>query len=124
MRGQEVQEPGENATHLVNQAVVLFPLANDAVAFFTTSAQRWPACHRYTATFPGQPDLLWTLGAVSNANATLSSYQSQEGGNGWACQRALTVANNVAIDVIACSFSPADSGVNIAHQIAAKVPTQ
>jgi hypothetical protein len=35
----------------------------------------------------------------------------------------LTVANNVAIDVTACSGNPADSAVNIARQIAAKVPT-
>jgi hypothetical protein len=123
MRGQEVGEPGDNVTHFVSQAVVLFPFASDAAAFFTTSAQRWPACHRYTITSPGQPDSVWTAGAVTNTNGTLSASQSAEGGNGYACQRALTVANNVAIDVMACSNSPADSGVDIAHQIAAKVPT-
>jgi hypothetical protein len=33
------------------------------------------------------------------------------------------VANNVAIDVVACANGPAGAGVNIAQQIAAKVPT-
>jgi hypothetical protein len=37
------------------------------------------------------------------------------------------VANNVAIDIKACSFNESDAhsdaAINIAHQIAAKVPT-
>ena len=54
------------------------------------------------------------------------------GGSGWTwnwttCQRALTVANNVAIDVRTCSENrsdaQSDAAVDIAHQIAAKVPT-
>jgi hypothetical protein len=43
------------------------------------------------------------------------------------CQRAPSVANNVIIDVSTCSLkrsdAQSDSAVNIAHQIAAKVPT-
>jgi hypothetical protein len=30
----------------------------------------------------------------------------------------LTVSNNIAIDVAACSDNPTDAAVNIAHQIA------
>jgi hypothetical protein len=39
--------------------------------------------------------------------------------------RALTAANNLIIDVFACASTspPTAAGVNIAHQIAAKVPT-
>jgi PknH-like extracellular domain len=66
---------------------------------------------------------VWTVGPVSNTNGTLSATRPQVGGNGWTCQRALTVANNVAIDVSACSYTQSDSAINIAHQIAAKVPT-
>jgi hypothetical protein len=40
---------------------------------------------------------------------------------GWACGRALAQRNNVVIDVNTCSANPADSAVNIANQIAAKV---
>jgi hypothetical protein len=32
-------------------------------------------------------------------------------------------SNNVVVDIKTCSRNPADSAVNIAHQIAAKVPT-
>ena len=38
-------------------------------------------------------------------------------------QRALAVANNVVIDVAADSYTQADPAVNIARQIAARVPT-
>jgi hypothetical protein len=63
------------------------------------------------------------VGPVSNTNGTLSATETQEGSSGYTCQRALTAANNVAIDVLACSSNQSDSAVNIAHQIAAKVPT-
>jgi serine/threonine kinase PknH len=124
-----LQEPGHGPTHRVVQAVVLFSSAQDAGAFFTASAQRWPACanRQFTETYPRQPDAVWSVGPVSNTNGTLSATQTevspQPAIKGSGCQRALTVANNVAIDVRACSGNPADSGVNIAHQIAAKVPT-
>jgi hypothetical protein len=64
---------------------------------------------------------VWSLGPVSNTNATRSATKTLD--NGRTCQRALTVANNVTIDVVACADTPAGAGVNIAQQIAAKVPT-
>ena len=39
------------------------------------------------------------------------------------CGRALTARNNVIVDVNTCRANPADSAVNIANQIAAKVQT-
>jgi len=115
-----------DSSHNVSQAVVSFPSANDAARFFTASAQRWPACSmrqfRYIA--PGQPDNLWTVGPIAITNGTLSTTDTLEGGNGFACQRALNVSNNVAIDVAVCAVNPAHAAVfNIADQIAAKVPT-
>jgi eukaryotic-like serine/threonine-protein kinase len=117
-------------THETEQAVVLFSSAQDANNFFTASAQRWPACANrpFIYTQEGYPDQEWTVGPVSNANGTLSATETLGGNWLWeSCQRALTVANNVAIDVETCSKnqsdSQSDSAVNIAHQIAAKVPT-
>ena len=51
----------------------------------------------------------------------MTGHTTREGGKGWACQRALTVSNNIAVDVAACSVNPAQAAVIIAHQIAAKV---
>ena len=119
----EREQNFKDFTHEVDQAVVLFPSADQAGAFFTASAQQWPGCanRQYTWTQAGQPDTVWTEGPVSNTNGTLSATETRS--SGWTCQHALTVANNVAIDVFTCSRNPADSAVNIAHQIAAKVPT-
>jgi len=121
-RDQTLQE-GDNFSHYVAQAVVLFPTAKQAGAFFTVSAQQWPNCHQYTHTQSGSE---WAVGPVSNTNGILSTTATQQNANapGWGCGRALAIRNNVVVDVNTCSANPADSAVNIANQIAAKIPTQ
>jgi serine/threonine-protein kinase len=131
--GQELNDkPGGKWTHRVIQEVELFPSPQDAAAFFTASAQQWPACsNRQFNVLAGQqgiPDNVWTVGPISNTDGVLSDHKTiQPGYWRWqTCQRALTVANNVAIDVIACSENrsdpQSDAGINIVRQIAAKVP--
>ena len=113
---------GDNFLHYVEQAVVLFPTAKQATAFFNASAQQWPACHQYTHT---QTNTQWAAGPVSNKNGVLSTVATQlnaNTGKPWACGRALALKNNVIIDVNTCSANPADSAVNIANQIAGKIP--
>jgi hypothetical protein len=117
-------QEGANLTHFAEQAVVLFPSAKQATAFFTASAQQWPACHQYTHT---QSKTQWTVGAISNTNGMLSTIATLQNppAKGWAaCGRALAVRNNVIIDVNTCSADPKNSAVDIANQIAAKVRTQ
>ena len=118
-RDQTLQD-GDNFTHYVMQAVVLFPSAKQAAAFFAASGQQWAACHHYTHTQSGS---LWSVGPISNANGMLSTTATQQNAKtpGWACGRALAVRNNVVIDVNTCSANPADSAVDIANQVAAKV---
>jgi hypothetical protein len=121
-RDQTLQE-GDNFTHYVAQAVVLSPSAKQSGALFTTSAQQWPTCRQYTHTQTGSQ---WAVGPVSNTNGVLSTTATQQNAKapGWGCGRALAVRNNVVVDVNTCSANPADSAVNIANQIAAKIPTQ
>ena len=124
VRGQELREPGQNSTHEAAVAVVLFPTAAEAATFFNSSTQSWASCsnRKYTDTpLQDQPAVTWTVGAVSNANGTLSLQRYRESGNGNGCSRGLTVRNNVAVDVSTCATPPGDSAVTIAHQIAAKV---
>ena len=116
-------QDGDNFAHFAEQAVVLFPTAKQASAFVTASAQQWAACHEYTHTQSGSR---WTAGAISNASGILSTTATQQNPKegGWACGRALAARNNVVIDVNTCSANPADSAVNIANQIAARVQPQ
>ena len=50
----------------------------------------------------GLPDVAISVGSVSNNNGTLSATKTAQGDSGFTCQRALTVADNVAIDVGIC----------------------
>ena len=124
--GQRVAD--QSHAHLVEQIVVLFPSAQDARAFFDNSAQRWPACANrpHDETTTARQTQVHNVGPVSNTNGTLSATITgilARNGDNAVCERALTVANNVAVDVDACSASPSGAAVNIADQIAAKVPT-
>ncbi|MGA8328389.1 MAG: sensor domain-containing protein [Mycobacterium sp.] len=111
---------GNGFTHYAEQAVVLFPTAKQAKVFFLASGLRWPGCHDYTHTQSGTQ---WTVAPVSDDNGALStiSTQQQAKAGGWACGRALAVKNNVIVDVNTCSANPANSAVDIANQIVAKV---
>jgi PknH-like extracellular domain len=108
---------GDNFTHYLKQAVVLFPLVEEAGAFFDASAQQWPACRQYTHT---QSDSQWSVGQISNTNDTLTTTATQQNARapGWGCGRALALRNNVIIDINTCSANPADSALKIADQIA------
>jgi serine/threonine-protein kinase len=127
VQGQNLDDAGDIARdkYFVQQALVLFPSAPQAAAFFTSTAPRWSACanRSYITTNDGQTFDMWDVGPVSNNGGTLSVMKTEEKSNGWACQRALTVANNVAFDVMGCSYNPADSAVKIAHQIEQGITT-
>jgi PknH-like extracellular domain len=111
---------GDNFTHYLKQAVVLFPIVEKAGAFIDASAQQWPACRQYTHT---QSESQWSVGQISNTNGTLSTTATQHNASapGWGCGRALALRNNVIIDINTCSANPADSALKIAEQIAANV---
>jgi hypothetical protein len=121
MRSQHLREPGDDVDHEIWQAVVSVPSSNDAARFFSASTQRWPACsnRQYHYIDPGQPDVVFTVGLIVKISDTLST--TRQGGDGSACQRALTVSNNIAIDIATCPNNPGNTAVKIADQIAAKV---
>lgn len=123
VRGQLLQDSPDASVMKFQaaQAVVLFPSAQKASDFFTTSSQHWPMCsnQQYTS----EQGNTWAVGPVSNTDGVLSVFRIQQNIDGWNCQRALTVRNNVAIDVVSCSFTAnLPAAVNIARQIATKVP--
>ncbi|VBA61788.1 Serine/threonine-protein kinase PknH [Mycobacterium attenuatum] len=126
VRGQRLDDSvddSKNRQHYAIQAIVAFPTAHDASAFYTTSVQSWKNCsnRRFDDVAPDEPTTVWTVTDVVTENGTLSTSQLQEGGDGWNCQRALTVRNNVAVDVATYAYSQKGSAaVHIAEQIAAR----
>jgi hypothetical protein len=117
VRKQVVAKGQQNA---VDEAVVSFPSAHEAGAFFTASAQAWQACsnRQFTLGANGMSQIN-TVGPVANTNGTLSATVTPANSMG-VCERALTVAFNIAVDVTACA-GPPGAAVSIAHQIAAKI---
>ena len=117
VRAQVVAKAQQNA---VNQAAVLFPSAQAASAFFAASTQGWQGCanRQFTLSANGNSQVN-NVGPVSDANGTLSATVTPANSLG-VCERALTAANDVVIDVTAC-LGPTGAAVDIAHKIAARV---
>jgi PknH-like extracellular domain len=135
IRGQFDTAPSTKGPHdpgapSATQAVVLYASSFEANAFFTNSSQSWPACANRQFTSPGDannPEAVWHVAPVSNTNGTLSTTVTmtmKAPSVSAACQRALTVRNNVVIDTCTCGSNPGDTAVNMASQIAAKVDKQ
>ena len=117
VRAQVIAKAQQNA---LNQAVVLFSSPQQAGSFFAASAQGWQACsnRQFTLAANGNSQVN-SVGPVSNTEGTLSATVTPANSLG-VCERALTVANNVAVDVTACA-GPSGAAVSIAHQIASRV---
>jgi hypothetical protein len=119
---------------MMGQALVLFPSAKEANDFFTTSAQRWPACADRQFAEPTTPDgtqTTYQVGPFANANGILSvtltttmSMGGQPNPMVLTAQRALTVRNNAVVDVVLMRKDPADFGVKVAAAISGKIDKQ
>ncbi|MFG1934468.1 sensor domain-containing protein [Mycobacterium sp. NPDC048908] len=111
---------GDQFTHYLKQAVVLFSLVDTAAAFVNDSALRWRACQQYTHL---QSNSQWSVGPIEYADGTLSTTVTElnAAAPGWGCGRAMSLKNNVVIDINTCSANPADSALKIANQIAQNV---
>ena len=117
MRGQVVTKAQQNA---VDQGVVQFSTGTDAAAFFNSSARAWAACANRTFTLTANGNSqVQTVGPVSDTNGLLSATVTPANSPG-TCERALTAAGDVIVDVTTCG-GPQGAAVAVAQQIAAKV---
>ena len=119
MQGQVVREPGEASKHSVVQAVISFPSAQAATDFVAQQSGNWGKCNAksITTTLQDGSHATWLVNAVTKDNSMVQAQLTQEGGNGWACQRALTADNNVVVDVAACGYSPAGQATAVVSTI-------
>ncbi|WP_204806048.1 sensor domain-containing protein [Mycobacterium riyadhense] len=109
--------------HIVHNAVIYYPTARAASDYAAKQAAQWPTCsgQAVTITPTGEQPSTWSVGPVSHHNGILAVTSTQEGGAGWACQRALTVRNNIVIDTRSCGFNRTIQAVTLAGSIAAQV---
>ena len=114
---------GDRFTHYLKQAVVLYPVVDQATAFLDASARQWRTCSEFTHPQSGSR---WSVGPISYAHGTLSAVVTQQeaAAPGWGCGRAIALRNNVVIDINTCSAAPGDSALRIANQIGETVAAQ
>ena len=119
-----VQGVFADPTHKLVQAVVAFPDANAAKAFYDRQVADWNGCKNTHIKFEYQgasteADLgvpATTAGILTvKLNPTTSATTGQQ------CERNLAVRANVVVDVRACSPTVGSSGLSIASAIADKV---
>jgi hypothetical protein len=124
VRLQQLRDHREHPDHIAYQAVVSFPQALSAQDFYAGQVSSWANCdnRRVDLHDPGDPNAhYWSLSKASNDDGILTIVRVEEGGEGWSCQRAMTAANNIVIDVSACADNIGDRGAQIATRIAQKI---
>ncbi len=124
VRTQLLADPNRNQ-HLITNAVIDYPTAKAANDFAAKEAQAWAMCSGATlhSTSRHEPPSIWSVGTVTNRGGMLSVINIEEGAQGWACQRALTVHNNIVIDTRSCGENRADQATTTAARMAERVAT-
>ena len=129
LAGQVVQEQPK-AYHKVIQAVVSFPDANAAKAFYDKQTADWNSCkfQHITTQFTGSSDTTGAkIGVSGETDGTLSLLiliDDIPGAPKMQCQRGLTARQNVIVDVRACSPSVGSAGWTLARDIGEKITGQ
>lgn len=109
--------------HAVVQAVLAFPDAAAAKKSYDEQFKNWGDCQLQTITSNLKDvDTKATVGTAAEADGVATLQVTQVGGPpGVVCERALTVAGNVVVDIRSCSPDVGDTAGNIARDIAAKI---
>lgn len=129
LRQQLLRTPDDDQwDSLVVQSVVSYRTADAAHAFFVDSADRWSKCTNHTVNVRVNDRQMpkWVSGDLDRTDILLAMpYARGAGDQTRSCQRALSVAANVILDIQACrppQSRPVAAAVDIAGKIASKLP--
>ncbi len=115
---------------LVVQSVVSYRTADAAQAFFADSQDRWSKCTNHTVNIRVNEQVLpkWVSGDLEQTDSLLSMpYIRGAGDQTRSCQRALSIAANVILDIQACVPQRQESitaAADIADKIESRLPRQ
>jgi PknH-like extracellular domain len=124
VRGQQLRQPDTDLwDSLVVQAAVIYASPDAAKAFFAASSDRWSKCtnHRVNITLNDQPKVTWFFGNLTKTDTSLTMPVTR-GQNERSCDRMLSVANNVIVDVRACGHAITNQATAIAQKITERIP--
>lgn len=126
VRNHTLQNESDDAPRVyLDQAVVVMPSAEAAAAVLAGQKQQWSGLPGKMISWTNSSDLLVrnTYGPLVYTGALLAISRFEEGGDGWATQRAMTVSGRVVIDVqLSGRFAPATEAGDLAAVIAAAAP--
>ncbi|WP_165606499.1 sensor domain-containing protein [Mycolicibacterium celeriflavum] len=122
--GLAIQGVQREPSHKVAQAVVSFPDAGRAKAFYDKQIADWNACksgHIRWEYGGNVNDVDVGVPAVTAGVMTVMLFPTNSQTAGQQCERDITVRGNVIVDVRACSPTVGSAGLSIASAIADKV---
>jgi hypothetical protein len=129
VRQQLVRVPDtDNWNFLVVQSVVSYRTADGAREFLTESTDRWSKCsnHNVNIQLNGQTLPAWHSGDLTKTDTRLAlPYTRGAGDQTRSCQRVLSLAANLILDIQACTPqqpSPITKAGAVADKIEAKLP--
>ncbi|MCV7314301.1 sensor domain-containing protein [Mycolicibacillus parakoreensis] len=115
-------EVGSDSKVSAIQSVVAFPSADLATRFVDRQRALWPPCAyksvRVSAS-GSNPAYHWLLGAVNTGDIMTTAATKDDTNR--TCQHALTSANNIVVDVMACSETKPDAAQTIAQAIVDRI---
>jgi hypothetical protein len=122
VRDQVIREPGEHNKHWLEQAVVLYPSADEAKQFLGTSRSDWAKCTGTLITFGDNNELQqWNVTDVTEGGSIISQTSTPSGSAAGGCHHAMAAAANVIVETWACGESVTDEAVTIADDIVTKI---
>lgn len=100
--------------HSVTEAVVAFPDAAAALKFYHRALDAFHKCANRNINVremkvPDTGRRFLMVGRVSEKDGVLAAPLVWEGGDGWICQRGVSMQNNIVVDISACGYSISDS---------------
>lgn len=124
LQGQNLDDTGpRGAQHALIQALVGFRDADSAQQFFNQAKTRWSDCANRSliVTPPGHRPVTFSFGDVQAAETTLSATQTQLSSDGFTCQRAMGLINNVIVDTLWCGFDTTSQASDIVTKTTAAI---
>lgn len=120
----DTDKPSDSNHHVV-EAVVGFKSRTDVADFFDQVKSKWTSCgdRKISVHSSSGSNYDWEFSASDSTATMLSVTITQTDTNGWSCQRVVQTANNVVIDVNACTYNVTDEGKAVAKEIDAKLPS-
>lgn len=122
--GLAIQGVHREPSHKVAQAVVSFPDAGRAKAFYDKQVADWNACKSSHVRWEyggNSTELDVGVPAITAGVMTVMLFPTNSPTAGQQCERDMTVRGNVIVDVRACSPTVGSAGLSIATAIADKV---